>query len=248
MNADTIINETDVEKLAVILNTFSQLDDMRWRANNNYNLINYCDDHLEPDEKLLTHWLSYICDRQTPFERIWKVGGYVISHMVRAFSRENDKSVRELFLSYVREDDGKFQLKCPLEESGQYASKAIKGLNRYNGVIVREDDKTSVVFASRFVSDDLVKMYRTLEILSQHYDRSFIRFIVASFAGETDYPSAIRRMAASLDNLTYPSERFTAKTFFQALDKAKEYADRFQQMPAAIKHNVWSQTSLVLRA
>ena len=76
----------DPEKLRSIFYVFSALDDIRWSEEANYNLINYCCDDLTPSEKLLTHWLCYVTDRQMPFERIWNVGGYVISHLVPFFA------------------------------------------------------------------------------------------------------------------------------------------------------------------
>jgi len=135
---------TDVEKMVLILETFSQLDDIRWSMADNYNLINYSHDDLTSDEQLLTHWLCYITDRQTPFQRIWDVGGYVISHMVRTFAREDGRDVRELLLSYVRRKDDKLWLECPLET-------ASTRLARY------EITGSKVEFASRYMPDDLAK-------------------------------------------------------------------------------------------
>ena len=38
---NTVIREGCEETLATVLDTFSQLDDMRWCVKGNYNLINY---------------------------------------------------------------------------------------------------------------------------------------------------------------------------------------------------------------
>lgn len=72
-----IKGKEDVDILVRILETFSQLDDMRWSTQGKRNLINYCCNDLSDDERLLTHWLSYISDRQTPYERL---GGRGIRH------------------------------------------------------------------------------------------------------------------------------------------------------------------------
>ena len=185
-----VISDGDVEKMIRILETFSQLDEIRWSAADNCNLINYCHDDLTRNEELLTHWLCYITDRQTPFQRIWDVGGYVISHMARAFSRGDVADVRELFLSYVRRKDDKLWLECSRETTNsRLAQYGMTG------------DK--VEFASRFMPDDLVKMYRTLEILARHNRRSLGCFIADSIRDERDYWHAVRRMATTLDQLTY---------------------------------------------
>ena len=73
---------------------------------------------------------------------------------------------------------------------------------------VKESEK-KVTFAPRCPADDIVRVFRTLDILAKHYDRSFADFLAASFRGETDYKRAIKRMAAALDRLTYPANKFT---------------------------------------
>ena len=134
------ITITNVEKLNRILDIFSQLDDIRWNIADNYNLINYCcdKDKLTNDEKLLTHWLCYITDRQMGFERVWDVGGYVISHMVRAFTQGNYKNVRELLLYYIRKENGKIWLECPLETEN---SRLARGLVELFMRIVRKTSR-----------------------------------------------------------------------------------------------------------
>ncbi len=64
----------DADRLTEILDAFSALDDIRWSQRSNYSLINHCAPDLTADEKLLTHWLCYIADRQTAFQRVWDVG------------------------------------------------------------------------------------------------------------------------------------------------------------------------------
>ncbi len=91
---------TSVAEVKAILKAFACLDEIRWSNSPNYNLINYCSDDLTADEKLLTHWLSYITDRQMPFMRVWEIGGYVLSHLVRAFERCNS-DVGALAAEYV---------------------------------------------------------------------------------------------------------------------------------------------------
>jgi hypothetical protein len=235
MKASMIVKENRVEELLSILATFSRLDDIRWSEKGNYNLINYCCDEkdLTADEKLLTHWLCYITDRQTPYQRIWEVGGYVISHMVRTFCREHDRVVQALFdpdsgsLSYVRrQEDGKLRLRCDFTTNE--ASNA--RLARYG--IRKEAGK--VEFASRYPSDDLVRMYRTLEILAKHYKRSLASFIADSFDGENDVRRAVLCMAAALDKLTYVRKAYSIAQFKPGLETMAGEAAAFE-MPKRVK-------------
>ena len=130
--------------MRLILESFSQFDDMRWEQPANYNLINYCSEDLSSEEKLLTHWLCYITDRQTDFRRIWEVGGYVISHLVRAYVRENEQDVHSLLRHYYIRSNGKLALQCCSE--GDNAR-----LKRY-GITVGE-----VRFTSRYMPEDDIR-------------------------------------------------------------------------------------------
>ena len=206
---------TDPERMRLILQTFSRLDDIRWSITTNYNFINYFRKDLTPDEKLLTHWLCYITDRQMPFLRIWEVGGYVISHVVRSYTRGDQRSVRNLLESYVQQDGKKIRLECPLEsENARLASYGITG--------------TTVPFASRYMSDDLVRIYRTLAILDSTSGRSLSRFIATVLLDEDDHRHNIKRMAAALNELSYAAGgSFSIEHYVAALDQMDQDAVAF---------------------
>ena len=234
MKGSMVVKKNEVEKLLCILDTFSELDDIRWKVQVEVkrNLINYCCDEkdLTADEKLLTHWLCYITDRQTPYQRIWEVGGYVVSHMVRAFCREDSRTVRELFGSYFFQgEDDKLRLKCDFTENeASNARLARYGIKKEAGTADR------VEFASRYPSDDLVRMYRTLEILAKHYEKSLALFIATSFRSEDDYRQAIRRMAAALNKLTYAVGTVSVGEFKQGLENMADEAAAFE-MPTKVR-------------
>ena len=182
---------TDAETLRRVLAVFSALDGVRWSHATNYNLINYCADDLTADEKLLTHWLCYVTDRQTGFERIWEVGGYVISHMVRAFCRGKVEPDR-LLSGYLRpgKEQGKLQFECGL--AAPNARLSLYGI-----------DKAPVIFASRYIPSDAVSICRTFLILDRLAGRRFGVFIRSAVSGEKDMRSALRRMASAVQFLTY---------------------------------------------
>ncbi|MGA2032985.1 MAG: hypothetical protein ABSG68_12050 [Thermoguttaceae bacterium] len=220
----------DAKSLCVILDTFAQLDDIRWSRSENYNLINYCSADLSPDERLLTHWLCYITDRQMPFQRIWDVGGYVVSHLVRSYSRQETQSVQELLNSYIRRDGEQISLECPMDAAnGRLDQYGITG--------------PLVPFASRYMPDDLVRICRTLEVLASTSGRSFARFIAASFRHEDDHYHAIRRTATALNHLTYVGGCYSEKDFEKGLKAVAEEVTVFE-MPTRSQSDLFKRKRL----
>jgi len=183
---------TDIQRVRLILETFSCLDDIRWKETSNYNLINYCCNDLTSDEKLLTHYLCYITDRQMPFMRIWDIGGYVISHLVRVYTREKKRDVLNLLYNYIQRDENNISLKCTLITNNvRIMNYGITG--------------TLVSFASRYMPEDLVLIYRTLEILSKVSKRSILQYIIKATNGENNLRQSIKKIVSALDELTYVS-------------------------------------------
>lgn len=181
----------DPDKLASILDIFSALDDVRWSYTANYNLINHCADDFTPDEKLLTHWLCYITDRQTAFERVWEVGGYVLSHLVRSFYRDG-KTPEQIMLDHLRtpSDNSGVHLECPL-------------CSQSNRLAHYEILTSPVEFASRYMPSDAISIYRTLVILDAVAKRSFTAYIHLAVSGQSDQSGAIQRLAVALHFLAY---------------------------------------------
>jgi hypothetical protein len=178
----------DAPKLRRVLQIFSALDSIRWSDDRNYNLINYCVDDLTPDERLLTHWLCYITDRQTGFERIWDVGGYVLSHLARAFTKDGETPRATLDRHISAKAD--LRLNCPL----------VKANRR---LIFYEIHEESIEFASRYMPTDMLSIYRTLFILEQLAGRGFARFIYLAVHSEANQVIAVSKLAAALHFLTY---------------------------------------------
>lgn len=61
----------------------------------------------------------------------------------------------------------------------------------------------TVSFASRYMPEDSVLIFRTLAVLDRVTNRSLSQFINIAAEGEADTGKAIRRVAASLNRLTY---------------------------------------------
>jgi hypothetical protein len=181
----------EVQKMSAILTVFSKLDDIRWNEASNYNLINYCSNDLTADEKLLIHWLCYITDRQMPFKRIWDIGGYVISHLVRTYTANPNNEVwGEVISPYVRRNGNTVRLESPLE-----------GLNARLGRYGITGD--TVPFASRYMPEDLALIYRTLGILDKVAQRSMARFMCLALDEEMNLEQEIKQLALALNQLTY---------------------------------------------
>jgi hypothetical protein len=188
-NSMQTLQITEPEKMVKILETFAKLDEIRWNTFTNYNLVNYCRNDLSADEKLLTHYLSYIMDRQMPFQRIWDIGGYVISHLVRAFKSNPNASVHDIAYGYIKQNK-KVYLECPcVRPNNRLASYGING--------------ETVQFRSRYMPEDAVLIYRTLLVLDKTSDRSLARFMDKAVGNETDIAKGIRKMACAMDKMTY---------------------------------------------
>ena len=78
------------------------LDHARWcdssekKDVSNYYSINMANRDASGEELLLTHFLGYITNRQTPFERIFEQLDYIFSQLVHDF-KFTKRSVNELF-------------------------------------------------------------------------------------------------------------------------------------------------------
>lgn len=207
----------DPDKLARVLSIFSELDRVRWSHTTNYNLINHCTDDLTPDEKLLSHWLCYITDRQTAFERVWEVGGYVLSHLVRSFTRDG-KTPAQTMLDHLRAPTEKsgLRLECPLATP----STRLAHYDIY---------RSPVEFASRFMPSDTISIYRTLIILDAVAQRNFTRFMYQAVQGQSDQLAAVRRLAVALHFLTYAQVGKVA---------AEDLSGRIASMPTDIQPQI----------
>ena len=222
----------DAFPLQSILKVISLLDYVRWEypanySTVNYTLINYPYDDLTPDEKLLTHWLCYITDRQMQFERIWEVGGYVFSHIVRTYTRSRDKDVVTLLEEYIRskeQDKGGLSFECEVVDGSEAA---ISRLNRFGGT-----QNGNVRFSSRYVPDDIVRIFHTLSLLDKTSNRSLTRFIanaMPEMRGRVeDYRVPIRRIAASLNALSYGSSSMVSAGNYQG--RLREAADKVERI------------------
>lgn len=130
---------------------------------------------LSFDEKLLTHWLLYITDRQMSFRQIWDKGGFVFSEIARTFMA--NKTIAHLTnfntnFSRFANDGYRFQSKIDYR---QVSGKQQKRLARYytNNEL---QSLGKIFFKSRFYTDDYVCILHTLYAL-QGYNCSLTKYL-----------------------------------------------------------------------
>lgn len=181
--------------LIKIFKTISWLDAQRWNTEDNYNFVNFSGKvSLKNYEKILTHWICYITNRQMPFEIVWNKGGYVFSKMVYEYS--NNKTSLEKIFKYEEYYD----------ETGK---------KRFRFRI-----NNDMIFASRYVTDDYQSILQTLEILDEYeitingkkYKRNIVAFIlhfIQRFEGKDDL---LIRIACALHLLTYQLDKKKANS------------------------------------
>lgn len=159
------------EKIKEAFRIAECIDNARWKTpSGSLSLVNYShktDDIEDAEEKaeyiILSHWLTYICERQMSFEQIWDNGSFVFSDMVRAYQKA--KEINEAFVtrfveSYYDEEDKKYKIRFKSETKCDIN-------NRVSPQNILND---KVYFASRYPSTDAVSVFQTLETLKKCYN------------------------------------------------------------------------------
>ena len=180
------------------------LDNCRWsKSENNYGLINYSRKNMTNDLKLLTHWISYITDRQMKFEIIWDVGGFVFSDMLYKYKySKNGMDVLNPDYQgafFIKKQDGEFTFISSLNASDNPTKNGKELLNKYgfNG-----DNR--VRFVSRFYPADYISIFYTLHTLKT-FDKDFISYIIYALemAKSNNPKEIVKTFAYALYILTY---------------------------------------------
>lgn len=181
------------------------IDSARWQGDvGNYSLINYFDDGISDDEKILTHWLSYITDRQTSWERIWDVGGFIFSQLASEIKKKQDLNIlnpEKKFSFFISVKDynkiNPYELKN--KEGYLFVSKVKTGKN---DELLDYDFKPDEFpyFISRYYPADYKAILNTLVILKDH-NYNIIKYInstVYSLAASSRQRQLISRLFFAL--------------------------------------------------
>ena len=196
------------EDLIKIFKAISWLDSRRWNTEDNYNFVNFFRSDLTNYEKILTHWICYITDRQMPFEIVWDKGGHVFSELVYEYSRDGISPQQILNNHYEK-----------------YIDK--KGKERF-----RFKSKDGVTFASRYVTDDCQNILQTLEVLNnQRYKRNILVFIADIIQKFQDKNDLLIRVTCGLHLLTYQLEnkKANSKKIIEILNDNEKFEKKLKQ-------------------
>ena len=177
------IKITNEAALIEICKTISWMDRMSQNAECNYNDGNLFREGLELTncEKILTHWICYITNRQMPFEIVWDKGVRVFSELVSEYSRRNKLTPENILKKYYE----------------SYKNKNKKERFRFKST-------GGVTFASRYITQDYKNILQTLEVLNhEKYKRNIIAYIVDIIRRFKDKEDLLLRVACGLHLLTY---------------------------------------------
>ena len=141
------------------------------------------------ENMLLTHFLGYITNRQTPFERIFEQLDYIFSQIVHDFMEE-EKCVDDLLpidiiennLSYFSKKPKKVSKKESENVADSYAfvSHELDSQESVMPSVTERIKGNNTIFyaTSRFYTPDFIAIRLTLDILSdKKYNRSFFSFV-----------------------------------------------------------------------
>jgi hypothetical protein len=193
------------------------LDDARWRGSEDP-FCNPVYDSLSASQKLLVHWLCYITNRQRPFRQVWEDGGFVFSVIMAEYPRLVGPSggVRQFLQRH--QTAGKGELPAYYAKCGE-----------------RE-----VTYTPRY-GDDHESIERTLEIL-RHYDGNLATFISHFIAGFRAESEGLRRLAHSLDVLSYRLEipLDEARTLLQSDAALARHFGHWKRSSTELHKRLWA--------
>ena len=162
-------------ELAFLLANY--IDNARWAlTDGGSSLVNYSvmPEDIKDEEKkaeyiILSHWLTYICERQMAFSQIWNNGGFVFSSMVRYYQEYDgvvDDFVKNVlqkhFEVYKKDNSSKIRFFTIVKDD--FKNTRVDS----EKVATDEDGQKKVWFASRFVASDMISILRTLQKLLQY--------------------------------------------------------------------------------
>lgn len=134
------------------------------------------------EQILLTHYLLYVCDRQMDYRRIFRIGGFVMSKLVKTFLSE--EMTEEVYDSHIDKNDVRFKAEIENTDENENILKYI------------EKGKNNVDFSSRYCPNDIVSIFTTLDTLQKKYKKSFGNFLSES-------KDDVSNLAEEMYKLTY---------------------------------------------
>jgi hypothetical protein len=181
------------------------IDKARWQKTATESLINYAPVELSDDEKILVHWLCYITDRQTAWERIWDVGGFILSQLVHDIKRKKSLSIlnpasQESYFKSAKEYPG-YKLK---EKGYLFRSKIPAGHNQTLKEYGFATDEHPF-FISRYYPADYKAILNTLKVLEGHGFSltRYVKSVLETNVLDLSLKHSIRKLLFALYLLSY---------------------------------------------
>lgn len=155
----------------------NSIDNARWKlTDGGSSLVNYSvmpkeikDEEKRAEYIILSHWLTYICERQMAFSQIWNNGGFVFSSMVRYYQEYDsvvDDFIRNIIQNHIevykKDDSSKIRFFTIVKD--EFKNTRVDP----EKVVTDENGQKKVWFASRFVASDMISILRTLQKLLQY--------------------------------------------------------------------------------
>lgn len=216
----------DIDALTRTIKVISWLDKVRWESQDNYNFIEFFRNDLTNSEKILTHWICCITNRQMPSEKVWSSGGRVFSEIVYEYSRNTKKRSKEILEKHYEKYEDK------------------KGIERFR-FKSSNNSSNNVTFASRYVTDDYQNILQTLDVLdSQKYKRNIMVYIVDFIQKFQSKGDLLIRVACGLQLLTYQLNKEKAdseeiKKILNDDDQFDKKLDKFKKTSTDSKKRLW---------
>lgn len=182
------------------LKFISALHHIRWNeTKENYNELNLYKNDISNEDKILAHWITYISDRQMPFEKIWIFGGYVYSQIIYDWHKcdKNVYEINKVFSNHIDILKVKSNAKDKVRIYGRYDIDN-KRINEELGKNIKEVD-----FTSRFYTSDIVYIYLTLCYLALEHKSSLFTFFKSVSEWTSDSYKKLKSIVYSLYLLSY---------------------------------------------
>ena len=207
-------------------------------------MINFYSKKLSDDDKLLTHWLCYIMDRQTGYKRIWDVAGFVVSDLVHNIRLSSDMRLQLLNPSnsikayFIKASDYKWKKKYSDKLSrakyilvARHKADNNKILEKYKFA-----GETNPYFRSRFYPSDYKSILCTLDILRK-YDFSLANYLCQVIRKNISKEPIVPKILFALYLLTYYEVGKTSASDIEFNSMKSEARKRGKKVLKILKDN-----------
>ena len=195
-----------------------------WEPTEKNKLINYYKPDITAEQKLLTHYITYITNRQIPFQRVWDIGGFVFSEMVVRYGEDGVDVLKpngEQSFFYMSGDKAEFTSHSKVND---------------NTILLNEGYTTDdlVVFIPRYIASEYKSILFTLHTLaSNEFDRKLSKYIAYVLKQNNDNDETIVRVLFALHLLTYENVKQPKIKEFEydiLISEAEEQTDHVMKL------------------